>query len=108
MIEKEPQEEKHYYKRSQTLEKLKKFRKALNDLNKLVEINPKSVKGLNLRARIHMKMGWCEEAFDDYASVLRIKPTHGDAKKKKPKASNCVRIGLYLYFLDFADEASSK
>ena len=53
-------------------------------------VNEKSTNGLNLRARIYMAMGWCEEAFDDYTEVLRIKPTHGDAKKKLPIARDCV------------------
>lgn len=70
MIEKEPEVEKHYYKRGQIYEKLKKYEKAIRvktdqykllkvfifvqDLNKVLSLNSQSTNGFNLRARTYM------------------------------------------------------
>uniref|UniRef100_A0A7S3PH13 J domain-containing protein n=1 Tax=Aplanochytrium stocchinoi TaxID=215587 RepID=A0A7S3PH13_9STRA len=86
VIDKEPDNEKNYYKRVKVYEKMKNYKKALQDLNRALEINPEYTSALGLRGRLYMNLGQCNEAAKDYQAVLKIKPTHGDAKKQLPKA----------------------
>lgn len=90
-IEKEPENEKNYYKRVKVHEKTKSFGKALQDLNRALEINNEYTNAFSLRARIYMNLGKCSDAVADYETVLKLKPTHGDAKKQLPKATACAR-----------------
>jgi DnaJ family protein C protein 3 len=86
----EPKNEKNYYKRFRVFDRLKRTRNALSDLNHAIEINPEYTTAFALRARLQMTLGRCPGAAADYEEVLKIKPTHGDAKKMLPKARECA------------------
>mmetsp|Transcript_17846 Transcript_17846/g.21803 ORF Transcript_17846/g.21803 Transcript_17846/m.21803 type:complete len:166 (-) Transcript_17846:22-519(-) len=96
VIDKEPDNEKNYYKRVRVYEKMKNYKKALQDLNRALEINPEYTSALGLRGRLYMNLGQCNEAAKDYQAVLKIKPTHGDAKKQLPKALEGAKQHLLL------------
>lgn len=88
----EPDSAKNYYKRVRAFEKSGKLKQALGDLSKALAIDPAYTSALNLRGRIQFNLGRCAGAIESYKEVLRLKPTHGDAKKMLPKAMECQRM----------------
>lgn len=49
--------------------------KALNDLNKSLELNPKYTKSLMRRAEINMEMENYSAAIQDYGKIEELDPT---------------------------------
>ena len=64
---------------------------AINDLSKVVELNPAYYQAFALRARIYLSVGKCQEAVVDFSEVLRLKDSHKDALKSLPLAQACLQ-----------------
>lgn len=80
-----------YYKRANANAKRKEFRKAINDLGKAVELDPKFWKGYTTRAKNLVLIGQCEEAVADIDLVLAAKPKNKQAAKLKPDVDKCIQ-----------------
>ena len=88
----EPDSAKNYYKRVRVYEKSGKLKQALGDLSRALAIDPKYTSALNMRGRIEFNLGHCADSVQSYQEVLKLKPTHGDAKKMLPKAMDCRQM----------------
>ncbi|OHB78244.1 MAG: hypothetical protein A2V98_21295 [Planctomycetes bacterium RBG_16_64_12] len=68
-----------FYERSIALASLKRYERALADINESVRLNPDSARSLYFRARISLLQGDLDAALRDARDVLRIVPDHSAA-----------------------------
>lgn len=80
-----------YYKRANANVRRKEFRKAINDLGKAIELDPKFWKGYTTRAKNLVLVGRCEEAEADIKLVLDAKPKNKQAAKLQPNVEQCLQ-----------------
>ena len=67
----EPNNDANFYKRFRVYLRQQKYKEAINDLTKALEINPANENAVVQRAKLNMKIGKCEEAIVDYDNLRK-------------------------------------
>ena len=86
-----------------------KTEKARKDLDAALGLDPKNLKGLLKRARVHRSLGLFDLAVADYEAVKAIEPANAKAAKELPmvsQARNAQKIGRTSF--EKAQEARGK
>ena len=81
--------ERNYYKRFRVYLRQKNYKKALRDIEKAVDINPKFKQGLVQRSRVLTTLGRCADAAVSYRAVLALDPTEKTAVREIPRVEKC-------------------
>ena len=67
----EPDNDSNYYKRYRVYLRQQKLKEALADLNAALRLNPKHENALVQKSKLHIRMGRCEEAVIDFATLKK-------------------------------------
>ncbi|NCA93783.1 MAG: tetratricopeptide repeat protein [Sphingobacteriia bacterium] len=68
-----------YYNRGRAYFDTKKFKKAIADFTKVIELDPNHVKAYNNRGRVYADTKKLEEAIADFTKVIELDPNHTKA-----------------------------
>jgi DnaJ family protein C protein 3 len=90
-IKADPSNFNTYYKRAGLYLLRGKNKPALDDLNKVLALNPAFVQARSRRGKVHMALGNFETAKEDFSEVLKIKPDNDLAKTQLAALEKCSR-----------------
>ena len=90
-----------YFKRATVLLAMGRFRSALHDLNKVIELKPDFTSARMQRANVLTKQGLFEEASQDYNKII-VDQNNGEARERLD------RIYTIINDLDNAKRASAN
>ena len=79
-----------YFQRAKAHMKLSQPSLAIADLDAAMQVDAKFSKAALLRANIHLELGQCAQAAEDYSWVLKQDPKKRDASKRLPVATACA------------------
>jgi DnaJ homolog subfamily C member 3 len=99
VIELEHNNGSNYYKRFRVYLRANKFKEAISDLNKVIEIIPRDENAVSQRAKLHLRLGRCLDATQDFALLRTINHAHKELSLET-QAQRCevaVRHGEKLY-----------
>jgi tetratricopeptide (TPR) repeat protein len=78
VIDLERSNEKNYYKRFRMYLRQQKYKEALSDLSAALSIKPDYDVVAAHRAKLHLRLGKCREATQDFHLLRSIAPTNPD------------------------------
>jgi len=79
------------YKQSEGFVQTAQYTQALQDVTQALNLESKSIKGLMLRARVHILTGDCELAQQDLHAILEQQP-HEEATTELLKVTRCTQL----------------
>lgn len=88
VIDLDPQNGSNYYKRFRLHLRQSDFKKALTDLNKVLEITATDENALAQRAKLRLRLGYCPEAVQDFHALRDVNKAHKDLATQE-QAERC-------------------
>jgi tetratricopeptide (TPR) repeat protein len=88
VVQMEPANGSNYYKRFRVYLRQMKFKEAVSDLSKVLEISSSDENALGQRAKLQLRIGRCSEALQDFHALRKINPAHKDLGSQE-QAERC-------------------
>ncbi|CAI5739128.1 unnamed protein product [Hyaloperonospora brassicae] len=102
LIEMEPTNERHLYKRFRAYLSERKYSHALSDLSSSLLVNPKFKQGMLQRGKLLMMLGQCAEASQDFETLVELYPKETVGPEQLEKSRKCAAS------IDEAERAQSR
>lgn len=82
----------NYFSRGNTYLRIKDFKKALADMDRLVSLQPKSARARVLRARARRMSGDLNGAIEDYGTALQLNPDYWKALEGRAETYETMKL----------------
>uniref|UniRef100_M4BVC9 J domain-containing protein n=1 Tax=Hyaloperonospora arabidopsidis (strain Emoy2) TaxID=559515 RepID=M4BVC9_HYAAE len=102
LIDMEPTNERHLYKRFRAYLSERKYSHALSDLSSSLDVNPKFKQGMLQRGKLLMMLGQCAEASQDFQTYVELYPKEAGGQEQVRKSQKCAAS------IDEAERAQSR
>jgi tetratricopeptide (TPR) repeat protein len=84
-----------FYERGFVYSQLEKYKEAIADLNKALEIDPKISSAFSFRGQAHFELGNYQQAINDYNKAIELKPQYANAKAYYNRGVAYGKLGNY-------------
>ena len=88
VVQMEPANGSNYYKRFRVYLRQMKFKEAISDLSKVLEISSSDENALGQRAKLQLRIGRCSEALQDFHRLRKVNQSHKDLGSQE-QAERC-------------------